>query len=97
MFLDGVAIGHAGEVIADGAVPAVLSGAFAGLFADFLVMCEEVIEQFLKHPDGPHIRLMDHGIIVKILVEIISQFEVQFVAPVAVLNQWPRLEPDFIR
>ena len=42
VFEDGVAVGHAGEVIADGAGPAFVPGAFAGEFADLRRVIEVV-------------------------------------------------------
>jgi len=51
VFLHGVAVGHAGEVIADGSVDAEFADAFAGMLADLGrvldVIREEVAQELL--------------------------------------------------
>lgn len=68
VFLDGVTIGHAGEVITDGTVNADLADAFAGLLADFRrvlhVMRKEVAQELL----GVQVRFVHDRIEIEILV-----------------------------
>ena len=68
MFEDGVAVGHAGEVIADGAGPALLFGAFAGEFADFVWMIEVLAEEVLEHAHRATIGVVDFRVKIEVLV-----------------------------
>jgi len=97
VFLHGVAVGHAGEVIADGAVKAEFADALAGVLADLGGVLHVVGEQVAQELFGAQMRFVHHGIEIEILVKILAQFDVQLAAVGAVLDQDFRVEPDFIR
>ena len=61
MFLHGVAVGHAGEVIADGAVDAEFADAFAGLLADRGGVLHVIGEQVAQELFGAKMRLVYDG------------------------------------
>ena len=53
MFLHGIAIGHAGEIIADGARPALVFGPLPRQRANLAVMLAVIVEEFLKNMPRP--------------------------------------------
>ena len=67
VLFDGVAIGHAGYVIGDGAVEALVSDAFVVVRGELLGMFDEVFEE-LAHPvDGKLVVVVYCGMIVHVL------------------------------
>lgn len=96
MFLDGIAIGHAGDVITNGAVPADSLGAFTGLFADFVRVFQKVMEQILEQLDGPEVGFVNFGIVIEVVVEVIAQFEIELAAGGAVLDDGKGVEADLV-
>src|SRR5690242_21827450 len=66
VFLQGVAIGHPGQVVANRAGPAFAPRALAGLGSDFLVVGQVIVEQVLQHPAGPDMRLVHRRVIIKV-------------------------------
>lgn len=76
VFLDGITIGHAGDVITNGAVPADRLGAFAGLFADFVGVFQKVMEQILEQLNCAEVGFVNFGIVIEVVVEVIAEFEI---------------------
>ena len=70
MLQDGVAVGHAGEVVADGAKPAGAAGALLGGSADFAGMFQVIAEQVAQHDARPVVRLEDFGVGIEIVQEV---------------------------
>ncbi len=87
VFEHDVAVGHAGEVIAHGAVPAGRADLFARLFADFLRVLQVMIKKVFQHLLRAAVRLVDGGVVIKIFVEIVAQFAIQLTSRRAVLDQ----------
>ena len=100
VFLHGVAVGHAGEIIADGAVEAEFADALAGVFADFRGVLHVKVTEQVSAPSNCFARrcqFVHHGIEVEIFVKILAQFDVQLAAVEGpVLDQDFGMEPDFI-
>ena len=96
MFLKRVAVGHPGEVITNGAMPAVGFGATLRDFTDRVVVVQVIRKEFFEKFYGAAIRFVDFGIEVEILVEVVAKFEVQFFAPRTVLRQGFRLQAHVI-
>lgn len=71
-----VAVGHAGEVIADGPVQTDFLDVFLGADAQLFGMFEAVFEELLEHVDGACIGLMHDGVVVEIFVEVGTQLQV---------------------
>ena len=80
MFDDHVAVGHAGEVIAYGAVQTDLFDAFLGTGSQLAGVEQAIFEQFPQHLHGMHVRLVNDGIVIKIFVEIFAQLQIELVA-----------------
>ena len=59
-------------------------------------MFQKIMEQFFEHPHRPAIGVANLGVVVKILVEIIAQFQVELAPPGTVLDQSLGLQPHFI-
>ena len=78
IFLQRETVGHAGDVIADGAVEADLFQAALGTFAHKARVGGVGAEQFAHGGDSALVRLVGHGVEVKILVEKIAQLLIRF-------------------
>jgi hypothetical protein len=96
MFQHHVTVRHPGEVIAHGAMQSNLAGTLAGLFANFTRMPQVKLKQFVEHPHRALVRLVNDRVEVEISVKIAAKFEIQLAPLVAVLNERPRMEADFI-
>src|SRR2546426_7912562 len=86
VLLNGIAVGHACKIIANGPVPAVATGAFLGLFTELLAVLQIITEEFFEQAHGAAIRLVNFGIVVEVFVEIGAKFEIGFAAFGAVLD-----------
>jgi hypothetical protein len=87
VFEDDIAVGHAGDVIADGAVQAGFAGAASGLLADEAGYFEVMEEKLFHHEDGALIRLMDDGVVIEVFVKVFAEFLVQLAAGGAVVEE----------
>jgi hypothetical protein len=87
VFEDDIAVGHAGDVIADGAVQAGFAGAASGLLADEVGFFEVMEEKLFHHEDGALIGLMDDGVVIEVFVEVFAEFLVQLAAGGAVVEE----------
>ena len=86
-FKHGVAVRHAGDVVAHDAVQTRLARLAAGLPADFLGMLQIKMEKVPQKLPCPEVRLVDKRIEVKILIKVTTQFEVQPAAFRAVFHE----------
>ena len=96
MFEDGVAVGHAGEVVADGAEPAGPTGALLAGDANFPGMFQVIGEKVAQHGAGAVVWLKDDGAGIEILQKVGAEFEVQTAAAKAVLDQGMGLKADVV-
>src|SRR5215468_9486604 len=96
VLLDGIPVGHAGQIIADRARPAILAGTIAAHLADLARMLHEIAEQFFQHLDGPAVGLVDFRTVVKVLVEITAQLKVFLPQACAVADERLRLSADLV-
>jgi hypothetical protein len=96
IFQHHVAVGHAGEVIAHGAVQADLKEAAAGLPADLARMREIEPEHYLQHAHGAGVGSAHLWIVVEVAVKIFSQFEVLCPSLWAVLDQRLGTKPHVV-
>jgi len=72
-----IIVGHAGEVIAHGAVQAGRPDPLLRGFADLLRVLEKMAEQVNELLFRPEMRLVDDGVEIQIFVEVTAQFPVQ--------------------
>ena len=86
-FKHDIAVGHAGEIIAHGAVQAGLLEPAPGAVADFLRVGEIVFEKLLQHLHGAQVRLVHDVVVIKIFVKVIAQFPVQLAPFGTVLDE----------
>ena len=68
MFGNGVAVGHAGDVVAYDAMKTRFALLPAGLLADFLGMLQIKMEQVAQKLPRPDVRLVYHAVVVEIFV-----------------------------
>src|SRR5688572_19186594 len=87
VFLNHVAIRHAGEVIAYCAMQAIGAYALARLLADFARMRKVELEQLGEHTHGARVGFVHLRAEVEVAIEILSEFEVLRAAPGAVLDE----------
>ncbi len=87
MLLHGVAVGHAGDVVAHGAVQARLARLPARLLADFLRVLQIKTEQVPQKLLRPDVRLVHHAVVIQIFVKIAAEFDIQLAALRAVSHE----------
>ena len=96
MLLDAITVGHARDIIAKGAMPTILAGSFSRLGTDLFGVIEKMLEQFTKHADGALVGFVDLGVVVKVLVEVFPQFQIESTTLRAVANQGHPLASNII-
>src|SRR3954467_3618181 len=80
VLLDGVAVGHPGQVITNHSWPAVGPGALSREFAECFLVFEKIAEHGLEHKGGTLVRFVDDGMEVEVFVKILAQFQIQLSA-----------------
>ncbi len=96
MLEDHVAVGHAREVIADGAVEAFSFDSGTGLAADFFGVLHEIREEFFQQFHAALVGLVYLGIEIQIFIKVFAQFEIGFAALGTVLDERVFLEPHLV-
>lgn len=91
-----VAVSHASDVIAHGAVQPHLTRLPAGLLADFLRVLQIKTEKFPQKLLRPDVGLVDDRIEVKIFVKVTPEFDIQLAALRAVSDEGFRTTPHIV-
>ncbi len=93
MFLDGVAVRHARQVIANDPMQAILAEASAAGCAEQRWIGRIIMKERIEQPHGAHVRLLNLGVEIEVLVKITAEFKIGFAVLRAVSNQRTGLPP----
>ena len=96
VLVQGVPVGHARQVVANGAVQAVSREPLPGVLAHQVRVLQEVPEQLDQQAGRPAIGFMHLGIEIQVPVQVPADLLVPAAPLRAVPHQRPRLGPDVI-
>src|SRR4030095_16005373 len=74
--LDGIAIGHPRQVIADRARPAVLAGAATAIVTNFRRVLGEILEKRSQHAHGSTVGFVHFRTVIQLSVQIFAETHV---------------------
>ena len=91
MLLNGVAVGHARQVITDRAWPAIAPGAFSGGASYVFMMSQVVREKVFQDEPCAGMRFIHGGTVVEVLVQELAQLRIELSAPGTIPHQRHRV------
>ena len=87
ILLDGVAIGHTRQIVANGARPAIFAGPLTCLTSNLVMMLAIVMEKSSKNLARSEMGLANDRAVIHVVIKKIAQLQIKFATHRAVSNQ----------